>query len=229
MQHGLDNIVDSKYRGYGSSDPVFGYAHDFGSVSEANVTYTIGSVQQPVIRYLTTSGVLPLSPWWQQCYGDIFQMINFHYNDLSQNQQLAAAYEAQLKADVDAYFSETVYSNSTPSTPYPYSNGSQGYTSGTDQFGDQYIFDPNSGYGFLDPSNFSGIAIPDVSEAESYYSIIALSTRHLMGAYVLTIPPSTSNSGANASEPLMFQKEISSDGNVNTVDVMYPAVGHALY
>ena len=214
MQHGLNNIVDSDYRGYGSSEPIFAYAHDFGSVSEASVVYTIGSVQQPIMRYLTTGGVLPLNPWWMQCYGDIFQMIDFHYKDLSQNQQLAAAYEAQLKADVDSYYSANVYSNSTPSPPYPYSNGSQGYTTGTDQFGEQYEFDPNNGYGFLDTNNFSGVAVPDVSEAESYYSIVALSTRQVMGAYVLTIPPAVN--GSNMSEPLMFQKEISSDGNVNT-------------
>ena len=227
MQRGLNNIVDGNYRPYGTSEPVFAYAHDFGSVSEATVMYTVGSVQQPLIRYLTSAGVLPLNPWWMQCYGDIFQMINFHYSDFPQNQQLAAAYEEQLKVDVDSYYSANVYSNSTPSPPYPYSNGSQGYTTGTDQFGDQYEFDPNNAYGFLDPNNFSGIAIPEVSEAESYYSIIALSTRQVMGAYALTVPPPVNSS--DSSQPLMFQKEISSDGNVNTVDVMYPAMPFFLY
>lgn len=227
MQHSLTNIVDGSYRGYGSSDPVFAYAHDFGSVSQASVMYTIGSVQQPIIRYLTNQGVIPLNPWWMQCYGDIHQLINFHYNDFSQNQQLAAAYETQLKADVNSYYSTSVYSNSTPSTPYPYSDGPSGYTDGADQFGNRYEFSPDNGYGFLSATNFSGIAIPDVSEAGSYYSIIALSARQVMGAYVLATPPSIN--GSNTSEPLMFQKEISSDGNVNTVDVMYPAMPFFLY
>lgn len=80
------------------------------------------------------------------------------------------------------------------------------------------IFDPNDGYGFLDPNNYSGIAIPDVAEAEAYYSIMALSIRQIMD-------------GSNQDTPLMFQKEISSDGNVNTVDVCefylfdFPVVG----
>ena len=106
-----------------------------------------------------------------------------------------------------------------------------GYTPGTDQFGDQYIFDPNNAYGFLDPNNFSGVAIPDVAEAEAYYSIVALSARQVMGAYVLAVPPidTCSNTSTNTSEPLMFQKEISSDGNVNTVDVMFPAMPFFLY
>ena len=70
-----------------------------------------------------------------------------------------------------------------------------------------------------------------MQEAEAYYSIVALSARQVMGAYVLAIPPTGACiiNGANTSEPLMFQKEISSDGNVNTVDVMYPAMPFFLY
>lgn len=234
MQHSLQDIVDPNYRGAGAREPVFAYAHDFGSVSSASVMYTIGTVQEPIIRYLTTGGVVPLQPWWSKCYGDIFQMISFHYHDFAQTQQLASQFESQLKADVDSYYSANsamVYSNSTPSSPPMYSNGSRGYASGTDEYGEQYIFDPNTAYGFLDPNNFTGIAIPDVEEAEAYYAIVALSARQIMGAYVLAIPPTggCSNSSSNASEPLMFQKEISSDGNVNTVDVMYPAMPFFLY
>ena len=234
MQHYLQDIVDSNYRGSGSREPVFAYAHDFGSVSSASVMYTIGSVQQPIVRYLTSTGVVPLQPWWTRCYGDIFQMISFHFNDFSSTQQLAYQFESQLKTDVDDYYAANmamVYSNSTPMAPPRYSNGSQGFATGSDTFGDQYIFDPNTAYGFLNPNNFSGIAIPDVAEAEAYYSIVALSTRQVMGAYVFAIPPGggCTNLTINASEPLMFQKEISSDGNVNTVDVMYPAMPFFLY
>ena len=187
------------------------------------------------MRYLTGDGVVPLQPWWTQCYGDIFQMIDFHYTDFSTSQSLAAEFESQLEQDVYAYYSAnmaSVYSNSTPSPPPPYSNGSMGYSMGTDQYGDQYIFDPNTAYGFLDPTNFTGVAIPDVAEAEAYYSIVALSARQVMGAYVLVIPPTSTcsnTSSSNTSEPLMFQKEISSDGNVNTVDVMFPAMPFFLY
>ena len=234
MQHYLADNVDSDFRGSGSREPVFAYSHNFGEILSASVMYTIGSIQQPVMRYLTSTGVVPLQPWWTRCYGDIFQMINFHFNDFSMIQQLAYDFETQLKSDVDSYYSANmamVYSNSTPSPSPVYSNGSQGNAMGTDQFGNQYIFDPNTAYGFLNPNNFSNIAIPDVAEAEAYYSIVALSARQVMGAYVLTLPPTgvCTNNSINISEPLMFQKEISSDGNVNTVDVMYPAMPFFLY
>jgi hypothetical protein len=233
MQHPLQNVVDPDYRPFATREPAFAYAHDFGQTAAASVRYSIGSVQQPIIRYLTSTGVVPLQPWWMKCYGDIFQMIDFHLNDFATTQILASQFETQLKQDVDSYYSANmamVYSNNTPAAPPPWSNGTMGYN-GTDQYSEQYIFDPNNAYGFLEPANFSGIAIPDVKEAEAYYSIVALSARQVMGAYVFTVPPSggCSNSSSNLSEPLMFQKEISSDGNVNTVDVMYPAMPFFLY
>ncbi|KAI9690746.1 MAG: hypothetical protein M1820_009843 [Bogoriella megaspora] len=234
QSHDLDDTVDPDYRSWGTMDPVFAFAHDFGNVRSGEATYTIGSIQTPIMNYLTTSGLQSLQPWWASCYGDIFGMIDFHYNDFAEATRLGQEVEAQIKADVDSYYSAegaTVYSNSS-SIPGPvYSNGSQGYANGTDQFGNDWIFDPNTAYGFLDPNNFSGIAIPDVSEAESYYSIIALTARQVMGAYVLTEPANQvcGNSTTPTGEPLMWQKEISSDGNVNTVDVMYPAMPWFLY
>lgn len=140
MSHHLQDIVDPDYRPAGTRDPVFAYAHDFGTVSSASVRYTVGVVQQPIMRYLTSSGVVPLQPWWSNCYGNMFQMIAYHYNDFSATQQLAAQWEAQLKADVDMYYSANmamVYSNSTPSPSPFYSNGSEGNTMGTDQYGAQ--------------------------------------------------------------------------------------------
>ena len=234
MEHSLQDFVDPGFRPFSARDPAFAFAHDFGTVSSASVMYTIGEVQQPSIRYLTSQGVEALQPWWTQCYGDVFQMINFHFSDFPMTQQLASEFEAQLKADVDSYYSSNmamVYSKSSAG-PLPfYSNGSRPYTNSTDEYGEQYIFDPNNMYGFLNPSNFSGIPIPDVEEAQAYYSIVALSTRQIMAAYVLTVPSSggCATAGVNMSEPLFFQKEISSDGNVNTVDVLYPAMPFFLY
>ncbi|KAH8785149.1 glutaminase GtaA [Diaporthe sp. PMI_573] len=160
-QHLLNNTVDRDYRGWGSREPVFAFAHDAGNVTSAQVRYTIGSIQSPVVRYLNVKGSSALSPWWERCYGDMYSMIDFHWKDFEAVSQLGATFEAQLRADADAY-----------------------------------------------------------------YSIVALSARQVMGAYVYSIsPPGTSN----AEVPLMFQKEISSDGNINTVDVLFPATPFFLW
>ena len=238
MQQTLSDEFDGAFRGSGSREPAFAYAHDLGLVRSGSVTYTIGSVQEPVIKYLATGGVLPLRPWWEKCYGDMFQMIDFHFNDLNKSAALGAAFESQLRSDIDAYYSggeqSIVHSKSTTSSaPPPSSNMNMSmipYASGVDQFGQKFIFESGTAYGFLDPENYGGIANPGVSEADSYYSIVALATRQIMGAYVLAAPgENPSSSGKDTSEPLLFQKEISSNGNTNTVDVIFPAMPFFLY
>lgn len=58
------------------------------------------------------------------------------------------------------------------------------------------------------------------SGSEDYKDILALSARQVVGA--------TSFAGT-PDDPLIFFKEISSDGNMNTVDVIYPAFPFFLY
>ncbi|KIK64768.1 hypothetical protein GYMLUDRAFT_240730 [Collybiopsis luxurians FD-317 M1] len=59
------------------------------------------------------------------------------------------------------------------------------------------------------------------SISSAYADIVALSMRQTFGATELTI---SGSSGAwNTSDVLMFIKEISSDGNLNTVDIIMPA------
>lgn len=241
-QRVLSNSIDRDYRGWGPHEPVFAFAHDVGNVTSAQVRYTIGSIQTPVVRYLSVAGSSALSPWWEKCYGDMYSMIDFHWNDFDAVSQLGATFEAQLREDVSAYYKESENSTShartngnTTSTSSTLSNVSGEYTHGVDRYGQQYRFDPNNAYGFLAMDNSSGIAIPDVDEAEAYYTIVALSARQVMGAYVYAVPPTGAASCSECSQdsdsdvPLMFQKEISSDGNVNTVDVLFPATPFFLW
>ncbi|CCU80214.1 Glutaminase GtaA/Glutaminase A GtaA [Blumeria hordei DH14] len=58
------------------------------------------------------------------------------------------------------------------------------------------------------------------SGSEDYKDIIALSARQVIGACSFA---------GTAEDPLIFFKEISSDGNMNTVDVIYPAFPFFLY
>ncbi|KAI8628111.1 DUF1793-domain-containing protein [Xylariaceae sp. FL1651] len=220
QNHTLNNNTADFTMDLGDHTPVFAFAHDFGVVNESYVKYTIGSVQTPIVQYLGDDGVTDLIPWWSKCYGDMHAMIYFHWNDYNTVRNLGEEFEKQLQADVNTFYEGTeapVYSSSPHNTFIIPTNG-------TDQYGEQFVFDSSSAYGFLDPSNWTGISIPFVSEAQSYYSIVALSARQIMGAYVITGHPN-----ASSPDPLMFQKEISSNGNVNTVDVLYPAVPFFLY
>ncbi|KAI1082170.1 DUF1793-domain-containing protein [Whalleya microplaca] len=181
-------------RGFGSSVPVYAFSHDMGTVLETSVRYTIGSIQNPVIKYLHKGGVSNLAPWWLTCYGEMHDMIHFHWDDFTVAQKLGNQFEARLRED--------------------------------------FVFDSTNAYGYLDPANATGVAVPFVSEPDSYYAIVALSARQVMGSYVYATPPSATNTSepvADPTEPFMFQKEISSNGNIQTVDVLYPATPFFLY
>lgn len=64
--------------------------------------------------------------------------------------------------------------------------------------------------------------------SEDYAGIVALSIRQAMGSMEVTISKTTDGSW-NTDDVLVFMKEISSDGNVNTVDVIFPAWPVLLY
>lgn len=57
-----------------------------------------------------------------------------------------------------------------------------------------------------------------------YAHIVAISARQVFGGIEITLPPSL-----DTSDVKVFLKEISSDGNVNTVDVIFPAWPALLY
>ena len=58
------------------------------------------------------------------------------------------------------------------------------------------------------------------SGADDYVDIVALSARQAMGACVFA---------GTEDDPILFMKEISSDGNTQTIDVIYPAFPFFLY
>ncbi|KAF8974432.1 DUF1793-domain-containing protein [Flammula alnicola] len=61
-----------------------------------------------------------------------------------------------------------------------------------------------------------------------YASVVALSIRQALGATEITLSKNADGS-FNTNDVIVFMKEISSDGNVNTVDVIFPAWPVLLY
>ncbi|KAF7966198.1 hypothetical protein HWV62_39706 [Athelia sp. TMB] len=76
---------------------------------------------------------------------------------------------------------------------------------------------------------FDAKVVSDATKISSTYaSLVELSIRQAIGAIEITI--SKTSSGAwNTADVIVFMKEISSDGNVNTVDVIFPAWPILLY
>ncbi|KXT09457.1 hypothetical protein AC579_8671 [Pseudocercospora musae] len=225
LNHSLSNTEGSTVRGDINDDAVFAFSHSFGSAKSGSALYTIGSVQDPIIQYTSSAGLAGLHPWWTQCYNGSYDMIPAHYDEYHEALKNSSEWDSTLRADIDAYYSSSQVVvkrnvNDTSST-----------MSGTDQFGTPYTFDPDNAYGWLNTSDpeLPAIAVPFASESDNYYAILALSARQVMGAYVLTGRVDLPNETEESSEPMFFQKEISSNGNVNTVDVMFPAMPFFLY
>ena len=61
------------------------------------------------------------------------------------------------------------------------------------------------------------------SKNSNYGAIVALSARQAIGGVVLAETSPDRITGGEGSQPLVFLKEISSDGNMQTVDVIFPA------
>ena len=63
----------------------------------------------------------------------------------------------------------------------------------------------------------------EVSQNTNYHAIVALSTRQAIGGLVFAESEAGPIIDGQGSKPLVFLKEISSDGNMQTVDVLFPA------
>lgn len=163
----LENEVDSEFRSIMDEEPVFAFAKSFKlsgnsttKPSHAEVVFTLAHIQDPVVQFASARGLTFMRPLWKSWFGDVEELLTYHYLDFANAITLAANYSAQLAVDA--------------------------YESGSD----------------------------------NYVDIVALSARQVMGA--------TSFSGT-PEEPLIFLKEISSNGNSQTVDVIFPAWPFFLY
>lgn len=189
MGQSLDNIVDDASRSYTEQDPVFAFEHrlgEIGATTSGPVVFTVGNVEQPAVRFLSSVGIESLDPCWvtPSCYGELFSMIQFHYNDLPRAEILAAQFEDKLKHDINIYYgnpdNNTVKYGQSYSQSYGYNRTDRQNVAGTDQFGTQYSFNSDTAYGWLEPPDgcvSNGIAVPDTSEQQSYYAITALAAR----------------------------------------------------
>ncbi|KXT07399.1 hypothetical protein AC578_416 [Pseudocercospora eumusae] len=223
--HSLSNTEGSTIREDIADDAVFAFSHNFGSAKSGSALYTVGSIQDPIIQYTSSAGLAGLHPWWTQCYNGSYDMIPAHYDEYQEALKNSSEWDSTLRADIDMYYSSSQVDVKQDE------NTASSTMNGTDQFGTPYTFNPDSAHGWLNTSDHElpAIAVPFVSESDNYYAILALSARQVMGAYVLTGRMDLPNKTEESSEPMLFQKEISSNGNVNTVDVMFPAMPFFLY
>jgi len=175
----LSDSVDTQYRSINERTPVFAFSHHVGNVARPNssqeyisnipflipsVLFTIGYVQDPIVKYASPSGMKEYLPLWKSYFPTTLEMIYFHYQDYAHCVNVSAQLDSQIERD--AY---------------------------------------------------------KVSRNVKYDAIVALSARQAIGGIVFAESAHERIADGKGSRPLVFLKEISSDGNMQTVDVIFPA------
>ncbi|CAL1700859.1 unnamed protein product [Somion occarium] len=166
----LPNTQDTDFRAVQDRFPVFGLAHDLGTIASPSspVVFSVGHVRDPAIQYIIANGALQERSvfFWTQ-FSTVQDAISSFLGSYNDALTRAKAFDDKVNNDASAISSD-------------------------------------------------------------YASIVALSIRQAFGATEITVSKG-SNGSFNTSDVLMFMKEISSDGNVNTVDVIFPAWPLFLY
>ncbi|KAG9004392.1 hypothetical protein FRB94_002410 [Tulasnella sp. JGI-2019a] len=167
----LNNTSNTTFRALNTDWPVFGFAHDIGSVANTlsdPVVYAIGRVRDPAVQYvIANNATQDRSLYFWSKYASVNDALSTFVLDYPNALSRANAFDKQIQSDASVISSD-------------------------------------------------------------YADVVALSIRQALGATEITISKDGSRNW-NTSDVMMFMKEISSSGNVNTVDVIYPAWPAFLY
>ncbi|KAF8513743.1 DUF1793-domain-containing protein [Hysterangium stoloniferum] len=181
--HGrLTNGQDPNFRAINNDWPVFGFARDLGKVgpftteniknsararkhTPSTVVFSIGHVRDPLVQYITASGLQNRTGYWRTRYKSVDAAIEGFLPAYSTALSSAVATDAKISKD-------------------------------------------------------------SLKISADYEAIVTLSVRQAMGSWELTVGPDLEIRDGNV---MAFMKEISSDGNMNTVDVIFPAWPIFLY
>ncbi|CAJ2502899.1 Uu.00g102930.m01.CDS01 [Anthostomella pinea] len=98
----LPNTKDTNFRAVNDNWPVFGFAHDLGSVGGNTVStlFSIGLTQDNAIQLLGESSNLTTYPsLWKSYFGSDLEAMTFFYNDYSEASSLATALDNKVATD----------------------------------------------------------------------------------------------------------------------------------
>ncbi|KAJ7904655.1 DUF1793-domain-containing protein [Mycena olivaceomarginata] len=166
----LANTLDTGFRAISNNWPVFGLAHDLGTITTATtpVVFSVGHIRDPAIQYIVAGGATQnRNLYFLGQFPTSAAVISSFLGDFSAALTRANAFDAKVQTDAGKISAD-------------------------------------------------------------YASIVALSIRQAFMATELTLSK-TSTGAFNTTDVILFMKEISSDGNVNTVDVIFPAWPIFLY
>ncbi|KKK18479.1 glutaminase GtaA, partial [Aspergillus rambellii] len=97
----LNNSNDASYRAISTNWPVFGFAHDLGSVNSASsVLFSIGLAQTDAIQYTgNTSSLAPVPSLWTSYFHTALDALDFFHHDYEESNRLCSNLDDQVARD----------------------------------------------------------------------------------------------------------------------------------
>lgn len=97
----LASTLSTSYRN--SDELSFAFVHSFSNVSEGDVLYTVGNVQQPAVQYLSKRGLDHLDPYWKTCNDPpdddkVVHLIRHHHDQFWEYADKAAYHNTKLRS-----------------------------------------------------------------------------------------------------------------------------------
>ncbi|KAL4873612.1 hypothetical protein BDV12DRAFT_81320 [Aspergillus spectabilis] len=97
----LSNTNDANYRAVSNNWPVFGLAHDLGSIeSSTGVLFSIGLAQTEAIQYTGNSTTLsPVPSLWTSYFNTSLEALEFFHHDYQEMDSLSSALDERIAQD----------------------------------------------------------------------------------------------------------------------------------
>ncbi|KAL4757432.1 glutaminase GtaA [Aspergillus foveolatus] len=97
----LTNNNDANHRAISNNWPVFGFAHDLGSISSSTrVLFSIGLTQREAIQYSGSSSTLsPLPALWTSYFSTALDALDFFHHDYQKSNSLSSDLDRRIAQD----------------------------------------------------------------------------------------------------------------------------------
>ncbi|RDW86226.1 glutaminase GtaA [Aspergillus mulundensis] len=97
----LSNSNDANYRAISNNWPVFGFAHDLGSISSStSALFSIGLTQSQAIQYAGSSSTLsPVPSLWTSYFNTALDALNFFHHDYQEANSLSSDLDQRIAQD----------------------------------------------------------------------------------------------------------------------------------
>ncbi|KAL4805552.1 hypothetical protein BDV18DRAFT_21455 [Aspergillus unguis] len=97
----LSNTNDNNYRAISDNWPVFGFAHDLGTIkSSTGVLFTIGLTQSDAIQFTGSSDTLsPIPSLWKSHFNSALDALEFFHHDYQEASSLSSDLDSRIAKD----------------------------------------------------------------------------------------------------------------------------------